>query len=45
MNELCLKCPQAYNAVNGRYCKELEMYVDRWNGNRCDVPGNERMKQ
>lgn len=40
MNEECMTCPQAYNAVNGRYCKVLEMYVDRING-RCDVfPNN-----
>ena len=36
MNAECMTCPNAYNAVNGRYCKVLEMYVDRLN-THCDV--------
>ena len=39
--EECMTCPNAYNSINGRYCKVLEMYVDRLN-THCDVKRGDR---
>lgn len=31
-NQYCADCPRAHNGLNGRYCEQLERYVefDKW---------------
>ena len=34
-NPYCAVCPKAHNALNGRYCNELHMYVEHAHRPQC----------
>ena len=41
MTYRCKRCEKALNGVNGRYCMELKMYVERMKKTPCEDEGGE----